>query len=137
MPDGDVDYQTHALSISTEGVFDSTNVAPARLLQGENIIAVEVHQRSDDSSDVSFDLELVAQRLIGSPVVVDSVTFGQQFPNVSWGRDPNNDGSWSYFGEPTPNSANTTFATLTPVGSTPVEFSVANGFHHGCSRSDV
>ncbi len=129
MPDGAVGYQTHALSLSTEGVFDSTNVAPARLLAGENVIAVEVHQRNDDSSDVSFDLELTAKRLIGDPVVVDSVAYGQQYPNVSWARDPNNDGGWTYFGEPTPGAANTTFPTLTREPSSAVEFSVANGFY--------
>lgn len=43
-----------------ENVFDNFNVAASALVNGTNTIAVEVHQHEPDSSDVSFDLELVA-----------------------------------------------------------------------------
>ncbi len=37
-------------------------IAPSLLIEGANIIAVEVHQEAADSSDLSFDLELSAAR---------------------------------------------------------------------------
>ena len=43
-----------------ETTFFTTNVNPALLVQGTNLIAVEVHQQSPTSSDVSFDLRLTA-----------------------------------------------------------------------------
>lgn len=131
MPAGDVDYTTHALGLAAENVFVSTNIPVSLLLAGENTVAVEVHQRNDTSSDVSFDFEMTAVRLIGNPVAVDSVVYGQQYPDVSFARNPDDDGNWYYYGEPTPNAPNTTFPTLTPVPPTPVEFSVPNGFHTG------
>ena len=129
MPSGLVDHTTHANALGEEDVFISTNVPVALLLAGKNTVAVQVHQRNDSSSDVSFDFELSAVRLNGTPVLVDSVTFGQQYPNVSYARNPNDDGNWYFYGEPTPNAPNTTIAILTPTPSTPVEFSIANGFY--------
>lgn len=61
MPTGAVTYTTRAsdaVSGSDENVFVSTNVNPALLVEGQNILAVEIHQDSQSSSDISFDLEL-------------------------------------------------------------------------------
>jgi hypothetical protein len=58
---GPVDYLTQASLAADDGTtFYSTN-APASLLRaGTNLIAVEVHQESATSSDLSFDLALEA-----------------------------------------------------------------------------
>ena len=58
MPDGTISHDTLAPAAAVENVyldheFDSTN-----LVAGTNVIAVEVHQVSTASSDVSFDLSL-------------------------------------------------------------------------------
>jgi hypothetical protein len=59
MPTGLVDYATLALSnASSETEFYLQNIERARLVAGTNIVAVEVHQASKTSSDLSFDLEL-------------------------------------------------------------------------------
>jgi hypothetical protein len=61
MPAGAVNYLTEApLSIggSGESAVLTTNVNPALLFNGANVLAVEIHQDSDSSSDISFDLEL-------------------------------------------------------------------------------
>lgn len=62
-----------------------------------------------------------------SGAIVDSVTFPQQFPDVSMGRKE--DGSWAFFDEPTPEAANTT--TAKPLGTAEVSgdvtFSVEGG----------
>ena len=63
MADGTVTYATLASNADPENTFTPIPVPPALLpfLQdGENVIAVEVHQSSLTSSDLSFDLELVA-----------------------------------------------------------------------------
>ncbi len=46
----------------SETAFNTTNLSPALLVVGQNIIAVEVHQQNLTSSDVSFDLQLLGQR---------------------------------------------------------------------------
>ncbi|HEY2952882.1 MAG TPA: Ig-like domain-containing protein [Verrucomicrobiae bacterium] len=42
--------------------FYSANVNPALLVNGSNVLAVEVHQASTNSTDLSFDLELLGAR---------------------------------------------------------------------------
>src|SRR5688572_4909802 len=64
MPDGPITYNTLA-SLAVGGPEESTqfvtaNISPAVLVPGANTIAVEIHQNSPLSSDLSFDLELEA-----------------------------------------------------------------------------
>jgi hypothetical protein len=62
MPMGPVDYltlATNALPGDETTVFYAAPVAPALLVAGENLLAVEIHQASAASSDLSFALELV------------------------------------------------------------------------------
>ena len=64
MPDGPVNYTTTASSTVNPGpdegtAFYSTNVPPGLLVNGTNLLAVEIHQVTNTSSDISFDLELV------------------------------------------------------------------------------
>ena len=61
MPGGTVTYQTLASNISggaDETTFHSVPIEKSSLVSGQNVIAVEIHQGSRTSSDVSFDLEL-------------------------------------------------------------------------------
>lgn len=70
MPTGAVDHQTLAASTisgSSENVWHSYPIAALPLDSGENVLAVEIHQRSNTSSDISFDLEMVKQ--IGAGIV--------------------------------------------------------------------
>lgn len=58
------DYLTFASSTiggSSESVFNVFPVASSVLVPGANQLAVEIHQRTRTSSDISFDLELVGQ----------------------------------------------------------------------------
>ena len=59
MPDGDINYGTWALSATQlENTFVSYLLPHSLLKPGLNTIAVEVHQNSGTSSDLSFDLAL-------------------------------------------------------------------------------
>ena len=48
-----------ALSTPEEDTFFRTNLSPSLLVLGTNLLAVEVHQQSPASGDLSFDLELL------------------------------------------------------------------------------
>jgi outer membrane protein assembly factor BamB len=59
MPTGDVAHGTLAAGVTpSESGFYVHDLAASVITKGKNILAVEVHQASADSSDVSFDLEL-------------------------------------------------------------------------------
>lgn len=61
MPSGDVDYSTTALTAAdSDGDEDRfvLIIHPSDLVNGVNVLAVEVHQVRPDSSDLSFDLTL-------------------------------------------------------------------------------
>ncbi|MFC2136715.1 CotH kinase family protein, partial [Bacteroidota bacterium] len=58
MPDGDINYNTLANLTDDELNYYEYTVQPELLINDTNIIAVELHQTSNTSSDISFDLEL-------------------------------------------------------------------------------
>ena len=61
MPEGNIRYDTFApLTVGgeEESAFQPFAVDPVLLVEGKNVIAVEVHQTNRTSSDISFDLEL-------------------------------------------------------------------------------
>ncbi len=76
LPGGAFNYLTRApnsIGGADEYTFFSTNVPPAWLREGTNVLAVEVHQTLPDSSDISFDLELTGHRLpVNQPPVVNA-----------------------------------------------------------------
>ncbi len=64
MPKGAIALDTEALEATSdtdEDAFFSYVIDPAHLVAGDNAVAVEVHQASETSSDVVFDLELTAE----------------------------------------------------------------------------
>ena len=63
MPEGQIFSQTQAtsaVSFSDEEEYYEWDIDADLIDEGENVIAVEVHQSSSSSSDISFDLELKA-----------------------------------------------------------------------------
>jgi hypothetical protein len=73
MPTGAVDYLTRAprtISGAEEDAFFNTLVDPGLLIFGPNVLAVEIHQDTTNSSDISFNLELVANAPPSAPTVV-------------------------------------------------------------------
>ncbi|MFT4546628.1 MAG: hypothetical protein ACI9MB_000571, partial [Verrucomicrobiales bacterium] len=73
MPGGEItylDYATRALLGNEERQLDVITVQPSFLNQGENVIAVEVHQDAPGSSDMSFDLE-ASDAIFPAPPVLE------------------------------------------------------------------
>ena len=64
MPTGAVTYATYASTVAAGAdettAFYATNVSPNLLVNGTNVLAVEVHQANATSTDLSLDLELSA-----------------------------------------------------------------------------
>jgi hypothetical protein len=83
MPTGAVDYLTRAprtVSGAEESAFFNTLVDPGLLIFGPNVLAVEIHQDTTNSSDISFNLELVANSPASSPsVTITAPTNGTVF----------------------------------------------------------
>ncbi len=67
-------------------VYDMTNLPPNVLVAGTNIVAVEVHQESIGSSDISFDLMLWGAGAPAAPSLTIAQTDATH-AQVSWGAD--------------------------------------------------
>ncbi len=95
MPAGAINHLTPAFSTvggAAESAWTSYDIDPSKLLAGENVVAVEVHQISQTSSDISFDLDLVAREFVSdTPIVIDQSTLLR--------TRTQNAGSWSAVNE--------------------------------------
>lgn len=71
MPAGVIDHLTNSAAIvsgTDETTYFASSASPMPLLnEGENIISVELHQRDNASSDLGFDMELIALSAPGAP----------------------------------------------------------------------
>ncbi|MGJ8695135.1 MAG: lamin tail domain-containing protein [Verrucomicrobiaceae bacterium] len=109
---GTIIYTTRAeeaIGGSDESDFTTFNLSASGLVAGDNVIAVEVHQSSQTSSDTRFDMSLEATAYTG-PSIVDSITYTTQVTDVSYGRDLTTPTIWKQFAESTPGAANITAA---------------------------
>ncbi|WP_246046722.1 lamin tail domain-containing protein [Pontiella desulfatans] len=71
MPAGNVDYLTYAITTiggAAESTFYPFEISPDALISGTNVLAVELHQKSATSSDLSLDVRLVAVQMIDRSV---------------------------------------------------------------------
>lgn len=75
MPEGNADYQTPAVT-SVGGTDESAkytfNIDPGLIKTGTNVLAVEIHQSAGNSSDLSFDLELLGYTAGGNSFITTS-----------------------------------------------------------------
>ncbi|HTG45229.1 MAG TPA: Ig-like domain-containing protein, partial [Verrucomicrobiae bacterium] len=77
MPDAPVTFNSWAavsVSGSEENAFFAGPIPSALLVQGTNVMAVEVHQSDPGSSDLSFNLELIANTPLGNLPPVPAVS---------------------------------------------------------------
>ena len=74
MPAIAIDFQTPAIAAvggGDETTFFPFDIPTADLVNGDNLMAVEIHQSSGSSSDISFDLALTATIVSEPPVAAD------------------------------------------------------------------
>jgi len=103
MPTGSVAFATLALAAvpaSDEGAFyHVAALNPAILVTGTNVVTVEVHQAAPNSTDLSFDLQLLAETDPARVVFVPArsrwryVDSGAN-PGVGWTNRSFNDAAW-------------------------------------------
>jgi hypothetical protein len=97
---GAVGYTTLATLASDDGATaQSFAIATARFLAGNNTIAVEIHQNALNSTDISFDMELLATPV---PANTTLITYGGSWkyrdigtnPGTTWKNTTYNDATW-------------------------------------------
>ncbi len=73
------------------------------------------------------------QILLFSPdlVLADSITFGQQYPDISYGRYPDGSQNWYYFQDDSPSSDNSPDHLLTVSFAELPRFSIEGGYYTG------
>ena len=69
------DQAENAIGGNDESTYNNFTIDPAVLLDGENILAVEVHQASANSSDIGFDMELSVSQAGDSGNVINAPTY--------------------------------------------------------------
>jgi len=84
MPDGDIFYSTQSNGSTNDNKLVTFSEDASTLVEGDNILAVEVHQNGETSSDISFDLGLEATSVTGGsgPAVVNAGAYVQQFGSL-------------------------------------------------------
>ncbi len=73
LPSGTITWQTVATNSvggADENQWFTRNLNPALLLAGLNALAVEIHQVTNTSSDVGFDLELLGASRLAEPLIL-------------------------------------------------------------------
>lgn len=74
---GVVDYLTESATIvsgTDESTYFPISLPTSSLASGSNVIAVSIHQRDNTSSDLSFDMDLIATTLGGNALPVVQIT---------------------------------------------------------------
>ena len=111
-----------------ENAWETVELPRSLFVAGDNVLAAEVHQVTANSSDLSWAAELIVCRNHrAGRVLVDSVTFGPQTTDVSFGRNATN--GWSSFGTPTPEEPNVTEPLTDLTLAPPCQRSLASGFY--------
>ncbi len=105
LPAGAIDSTTLALSAVATGAEESTlfqNAAidPARLVNETNVVAVEIHQSSVESTDISFELQLLAHTEPARVVLLPARATWRYLdagtnPPAAWKSRAFNDSAWS------------------------------------------
>jgi hypothetical protein len=90
MNTGLVTYLTPALFAGDDGsTFVPTTVPAGFLREGTNLIAVEVHQSTSDSTDLSFDMDLSGVPTAVLPLKIDSIALAQANVILTFNADAN------------------------------------------------
>jgi hypothetical protein len=91
LPGGTINFTTFANTFASDDgeTWHEFSFDPSLLVEGDNTLAVEIHQVSRTSSDISFDAEVILSTAItGDPIVLNDLT------TVS-SRALASDGTWS------------------------------------------
>jgi predicted alpha-1,2-mannosidase len=89
MPNGPVDYETHANgTVNNERDWITFRFDPSLLVEGENIIAAEIHQVNATSSDIAFDFRLDAIKPLSVPEAPTNPVVEDKANTFAWTNVP-------------------------------------------------
>ena len=91
MPQGTIAFTTEAsnsVADESEKQFKSKLLKSTTVKEGENLIAVEVHQRGPSSSDLGFDLRLVANDITDLTKLLDPAALEAAIGSGNWAKLP-------------------------------------------------
>ena len=91
MPQGTIEFTTEASNSvfgESEEQFKSKSLKSTTVKEGENLIAVEVHQRGPSSSDLGFDLRLVANDITDLTKLLDPAALEAAIGSGNWAKLP-------------------------------------------------
>ena len=117
MPEGEVGHETFAFNADDDGnSLHEYAVSVDALVDGDNVLAVEVHQVNATSSDLSFDLSLAKVLAAADPELERGPYLQMGTPSsmiVRWRTDGFTDTKLSY--GPAPDNLDTTIEIATPT----------------------
>jgi hypothetical protein len=118
MPNGAISFNTlanSAIAWPTEDDWQTTQISASHLVNGNNVIAVEIHQDDNASSDISFNLSLIAQS--GSTAIITRGPYLQKVNQnaviVRWKTNQPTDSRVDYGISPAMMNVTTTNPTFT------------------------
>jgi len=91
MPDGEITHSTYASRVVTDATNETFSISPNLLVEGDNVLAVEVHQGAATSSDIVFGLTLDANITTTTTTIIPDSNSITLDPNeyVLVVKDPN------------------------------------------------
>jgi calcineurin-like phosphoesterase family protein/purple acid phosphatase-like protein/fibronectin type III domain protein len=119
MPAGPIGHTTPAsvaIGGADENTFFQTNISPNFLVNGTNVLAVELHQANVTSTDISFDLQLIGTDAPATPVITRGPYLQTGTPSsiiVRWRTDQATDSRVRYGISPGTLTSNADTPTLT------------------------
>ena len=133
LPPGMITFDTPAMDTvggTDESEFLEHMLDTGSLFEGLNTLAVEIHQANPTSSDISFDFEFLG--ITHAAVsVVDTLTYDEQYADVSQGLASPLADIWAWYNDPTPGEANNTPAIFSTAAGITTQFSLAAGWYTG------
>jgi len=134
-------YNTEPVDVDISGYYltdDTTNLykwqIPTTTVIPANGFLIFWADKENIYNHTNFSLNMDGEEIaLVAPTgeIVDYVSFGQQAPDVSYGRKPDGSDNWYYFGKPTPATSNTTEGVEQLIFSEEVDFSQSGGFYNG------
>lgn len=145
LPAGDILFSTlasTAIGGTNESQFITGAIDPLLLRAGTNVIAVEIHQNSASSSDLSFDLALLGQRAFPPVIIEDPVDVTAypgtiaSFTALAEGSTPLNY-QWHFNGSPLPGETSPTLqlSAVTVADEGAYALTVSNAFGIATTRT--
>lgn len=122
-------FITDDINDSTKWQIPSNTIIPA----GDFMLFwCDAEDYTGDALHTNFRLDKAGEQLLlfnENKILVDSLTYGDQAENTSFGRQPNGSSQWYYFAEPTPGASNTTIGIITTDQAPDIDFSLEAGLY--------